>query len=247
MSLIKKTKTQTAFRPILYLLGALVLVATAYWWLKESRSIDQNWDLPGKHLPDKGALQLRIEEALYKKQSQEAPVIGPDIEQIIDPQAMEAKLAGLTKTVTLSREPNLQELEAFYLKHQENYREASQFTFKQLVFPFAKHGGLATTKARETLTDIDHLKTLEETLATIYLSSLELDNRYGQGYGDKVLGLVFDRQNKSLPCWSQPITSKLGAHIICFQQVELGDIPVLESVRSQVINDWRYWVMEKQP
>ena len=247
MNQIKKPKPRTTARPILYLLVGAILAAAVYWWFAESPPIDQSWDLAEKHLPDRDGLHQRIEQTLFKKQSQEALAIGPDIEQIIDPEAMEAKLAGLTKTVTLSREPSPQELEAFYSKHQENYREASQFSFKQLIFPFAKYGGLATTKAREILSDIDQLKTLAEPLETIYLSSLQLDTRYGQGYGDKMLGLVFDQQNTPLPCWSQPITSKIGAHIICFEHVVLGDIPELESVRSQVINDWRYWIMEKQP
>ena len=251
MNQIKHPKRQTASRPILYLLGTAILAAAAYWWFAESRPIDQNWDLGNKHLPDKDALQQRIDQTLYSKQSEQTLSMGTDREQIIDPQAMEAKLAGLTKTVTLSREPTTEELTIFYRRHQENYREASQFSFKQLIFPFAKYGGLATTRARETLKDMqanpDHLKARAEPPEAIYLSSLQLDTRYGQGYSDKMLGLISSHQNTALPCWSGPITSKIGAHIICFKQVKLGAIPELKSIRSQVINDWRYWIMEKQP
>jgi hypothetical protein len=34
-------------------------------------------------------------------------------------------------------------------------------------------------------------------------------------------------------------------HLVCIDNAVLGKIPSLEEVRSQVINDWRFAVVEK--
>ncbi len=234
-----------------YGLSFVVVTGTLYWWFAQSQPSGSNWTLENEHLPDKYDLQQRIDQALYLKQSGVDQTIGADIERIIDPQAMEAKLAGLTKTVTLSREPTTEELQLFFQRNHENYREASKFAYSQLTFPFANHGGLATAKAQQALSNIkannNFLSVLDEPPEEVFKTSLQLDDLYGQGFGDKLLDLITDYQGEALPCWSDPVTSKMGAHILCFKQVTVGAVPELESVRSQVINDWRYWVSEEQP
>ena len=67
---------------------------------------NSSWYGEDKHLPDKELLQERINQSLSDVHADVDRSIGADVERIIDPEAMEAKLAGLTKTVTLSREPN---------------------------------------------------------------------------------------------------------------------------------------------
>lgn len=234
-----------------YALSFLVVTGSLYWWFTHYQPSDSKWELENKHLPDKDDLQQRIDQTLYRKQSGVDQTIGADIERIIDPQSMEAKLAGLTKTVTLSREPSTEELQLFFQHNHENYREASKFAYSQLTFPFANHGGLATAKAQQALSDIkaskNFLSKLDEPPEEVFKTSLQLDDLYGQGFADKLLDLVTDYSGEDLPCWSDPVTSKIGAHILCFKHVTLGAVPELESIRSQVINDWRYWVSEGQP
>jgi len=228
--------------------SVVLMIAGLYWWLSEPRQQTVR-NIEQGYLPDREQLQALVNQRLDPAQQQPG-ASGMDAEDIIDQQGMEAKLAGLTKTVTLSREPSSEELEAYFQSHRENYREASKFVFTQLIFPFTQYGGLAITKARDAKTLIEtkasDLSNLKEIPQEAYLSSLQLDERYGQGFGDKLVRLIIDSQSGGLPCWSEAITSKVGAHILCFKQVSLGVIPALETVRSQVINDWRYWVKETQ-
>lgn len=226
-------------------------MGTVDLWFDQSETEDLNWHGKSKHLPDKELLQERINQSLSDVHADVDRSIGADVERIIDPEAMEAKLAGLTKTVTLSREPSPEELEAYFQSHRENYREASKFAFTQLIFPFTQYGGLATTRALEAKNNlkagVEDLGSLEVIPGETNLTSLELDDIYGQGFSDKLVSLFINDQDAPLPCWSNPITSKKGAHIMCFRRVALGAIPGLETIKSQVTNDWRYWVSEEQP
>ena len=67
----------------------------------------------------------------------------------------------------------------------------------------------------------------------------EIDERYGIDFSQKLIDLYMD-QKDAPNCWAEPITSKVGAHLICFKQVKLGAIPSIASIRSLLINDWRY-------
>lgn len=246
-----KIKFKRNIAAILFLMATVLVMGTVDLWFDQSETEDLSWHGESKHLPDKELLQARVNQALSGTHSEVDRSIGADIDRIIDPEAMEAKLAGLTKTVTTSREPSTAELKSYFQDNRENYREASRFAFTQLIFPFIQYGGLATTKAREAKNNlnakVEDFSGLEVIPREANLTSLELDDIYGQGFGDKLASLFINNQDAPLPCWSEPITSKKGAHIMCFTQVTLGAIPALETVKSQVTNDWRYWVSKEQP
>jgi hypothetical protein len=236
---------------LIYLVSFALFAGVLLWWFALSQDGNSEWHIDNQYLPDRNDFQQRIDQTLSQAYTEADRSIGADIERLIDPQAMEAKLAGLTKTVTTSREPSTAELKSYFQDNRENYREASRFAFTQLIFPFTQYGGHATTKAREAKnnlkTKVEDFSGLEVIPREANLTSLELDEIYGQGFGDKLVSLFINNQDAPLPCWSEPITSKKGAHIMCFTQVTLGAIPALETVKSQVINDWRYWVSEEQP
>lgn len=226
---------------------ATLLMAGLYWWLSEPRqqvvrSIEQGY------LPDREQLQALVNQRLDPAQ-QQLGVNDMDTEAIIDQQAMAAKLAGLTRTVTLSRAPTERELEDFFARHREDYREASSFGFTLISFPFAQFGGTAADRARRAMENLNthsHGGATEYTQQQLYLTTLELDERYGAGFGDKLIQLIAGDPLTNLPCWSQPVSSKIGAHLLCIERATLGAIPQLQEIRSQVINDWRYWISEQQ-
>jgi hypothetical protein len=47
-------------------------------------------------------------------------------------------------------------------------------------------------------------------------------------------------EGTALPCWQGPISSALGAHLVCVDRIIWGDYPPLEEVGNQLINDWRF-------
>lgn len=234
----------------LLLVAALIIVTalTVSWQLAQNNAHSQkDWDANRQNLPDIAALEKRIEINLFGEEAPATQGMGADIDQPIDIEAMEAKLAGLTKNVTTLRQPTEQELVDFYQANQADYRQDSRFGFRQILFSRAKHGGQAYQKAQQALADIAKGQTPtgdSSDLQSQYgLSSVDkIDREFGNNFSAKLQQEVLDNQ-PNLPCWTGPVASNQGIHLVCVEQAILGEIPDLASVRSQVINDWRYTVV----
>ena len=220
----------------LIILVFLALMAFSYWWIKAYQSSNISWDDSQIKLPSTELLQQQIDQQLIT-QTKIANAPGANLERIIDPQAMQIKLTGLTKNVTTEKVPSTQELEAFFQQNKQQYREQSYFQLSQIIFTHAKYGGQAKDFARQALSDeeID----LAVKSEAINFNSVEIDERYGSDFSQKLIDLYVAQKNDPT-CWAEPVTSKAGAHLICFKQVKLGAIPSISSIRSLLINDWRY-------
>jgi hypothetical protein len=219
----------------LIILGFLALMAISYWWIKVHESSEISWDDSQIKLPSSELLQQQIDQQLSEK-SQITNAPGANSDRIVDPQAMQIKLTGLTKNITTERIPSVEELKEFFQQHKQQYREQSYFKLSQIIFSHAKYGGQAMKTARQVLDEEMDLATKSETIS---LNSVEIDERYGSDFSQKLIDLYIDQKDDPT-CWQEPITSKVGAHLICFKQVELGAIPSVASIRSLLVNDWRY-------
>lgn len=229
----------------------IALLGTALYWLlaETDTPSEMDWDADRRNLPEISALQQRIEADLFGEQTAATETMGADIDEVIDRSAMEAKLEGLTKNVTTRRQPTEAELNAFYAQHKAQYRESSRYSFTQVIFTNAKHGGLARQMAKQALhqtrqTGIEP-KGDKTPLAERYFSatSVRVDREFGNNFAQKLFNLVKDGD---LPCWIGPIASSQGVHLVCIQNASLGTIPDLDEVRSQVINDWRFSVSTEE-
>ena len=225
----------------LIILVFLALMAISYWWIKINQSTEIGWDHSQIQLPNTELLQQQIDQQL-SNQSQLEDALGVDLDNIIDPQAMQTKLSGLTKNITTERVPSAQELENFFQQHKQQYREQSYFELSQVIFSHAKYGGQALDTARQALENKEI--NLEKKSVSINLNSIEIDERYGSGFSQKLIDLFVDQRDNS-DCWAEPITSKVGAHLICFKQVELGAIPQIATIKALLINDWRYTMAQQ--
>ncbi len=238
-------KTMTTQRPsaiILLLITLAIAVALSLYWYRENQYSDQrDWDANRQHLPDIAVLQQRIQNNLFNDNPSAIDSVGTDTDQIIDPQAMEAKLAGLTKNVTTLRQPSEQELLDYYREHQAEYREFSLFSFRHLLFSSAKYGGSAYQQAEQRLQQLQN--GIEPTNTEAYqATSDQIEATFGRSFAEKLLLLATQPSSQSLSqsCWTGPIASRLGVHILCIDNAVIGEIPSLDEVRSQVINDWRF-------
>jgi hypothetical protein len=233
------TKIQQTVRKLtlqqLIIFGFLALMAISYWWIKIHESSAISWDDSQIKLPSTELLQQQIDQQL-REQSQITNAPGDNSDRIIDPQAMQIKLTGLTKNITTEKVPSTQELEGFFQKNKQQYREQSHFQLSQIIFTHAKYGGQAIDIARQVLDEDIDLAAKSE---AINLNSVAIDERYGSDFSQKLIDLYIDQKDDPT-CWQEPITSKVGAHLICFKQVKLGAIPSIASIRSLLINDWRY-------
>lgn len=226
----------------LVILVFLTLMAISYWWIKVYKSSDISWDESQIKLPSAELLQQQIDQQL-NKQSQITNPPGADLDSIIDPQAMQAKLTGLTKNITTERVPSAQELDDFFQQNKQQYREQSYFQFSQTIFTYAKYGGQAMDAARQILDNKEI--NLEAKSEVINLNSIEINERYGSDFSQKLINLYINQED-NLNCWEDPITSKVGAHLICFKQVKVGAIPPIDSIKSLLINDWRYAMTQQR-
>ena len=225
----------------LIILFFLAVMVASYWWLKTSQPTDVSWDDSQIRLPDTQRLQQQIDQR-FTEEPELNKTPGSDLDNIIDSQAMQAKLNVLTKNITTERVPSAQQLDAFFQQHKHQYREQSYFEFSQSIFTHANYGGQAIDAARQAL--VDKEINVEAKSEAIKLNSIELDERYGSGFSQKLIDLYFDQKDNQ-SCWAEPITSVVGAHLICFKQVKVGAIPPIASIRSLLINDWRYAISQQ--
>ena len=139
-----KPFAKPSFKQLLVIALIIVIGLTISWQLPLNNGPSQkDWDANRQNLPEIAALEERIQLSLFGEQAPATEGMGPDIDQPIDIEAMEAKLAGLTKNVTTLRQPTDQELIEYYQKNQSSYREISKFSFRQILFSRSKHGGQA--------------------------------------------------------------------------------------------------------
>ena len=233
---------KTLSRQQFIICALLVVSAFSYWWIKFSQSTESTWDETVIQLPDTDRLQQYIDNKITQE-SEISRQVNDNLDEIIDDQAMQIKLSGLTKNITTERVPTDKELSQFYQQHQEQYRQVSSFKFTQYLLTNIRHGGQAVSMAQKILDTAPANR--KPPLALVSLNTLEIDRLYGAEFSRKIVAEVLEHP-QNLPCWTQAITSKIGAHLLCFKQVSIGTIPELESIKPQLVNHWRYETARKQ-
>ena len=218
------------------------LISLGYW-LKKTDKAEKSWAMDQLTTPDNAALQSRINSQLFDNDMVDAPGIGADIDSTLDQSAMEAKPAGLTKNVTTQKMPTTQQLESFYRQHRDNYREPSQLWLWVDTYSTARFGGQVFEKAQQALDNsVKNTSITKDDRFDRYgaILSTELEEKYGRAFTGKLLALINNSQ--SLPCWGGPISSAIGAHLVCVKEIDWGAYTPLEEIKSQLINDWRFSV-----
>jgi hypothetical protein len=201
-----------SFKQLLVIVLIVVTgLSVAFWLSQNSTPSQKDWDANRQNLPDIDALEKRIEINLFGEEAPATQGMGADIDQPLDMEAMEAKLAGLTKNVTTLRQPTEQELAEFYQANQADYRQDSKFSFRQILFSRAKQGGQAYQKAQQALMEIAEgqmpLGDSSDLQGQYGLRSADkIDREFGNNFSAKLQQAVLDNQ-PNLPCWTGPITS----------------------------------------
>jgi hypothetical protein len=244
------------------LLAVLIAISTAAYWLtRATPDLDPSQGLDTLTNVDSEALQQRINGKLFGEAITEPPGIGAQIHNTTDTSAMQAKLAGLTKNVTTQKLPSANELAVFYKLNKQRYRNPSKFWLEVISYATAKHGGRVFEQAKQEL-DTGQSPGGDRRDQYAGISTIELENLYGQTFVDSLMEIEQTEtkskaenkieskiENKikstALPCWYGPISSSLGAHLVCVTDVTWGNYPPLEEVENQLINDWRFSVSEE--
>ena len=244
------------------LLTALIVISTAAYWLSRATpELDSSPSLDALTNLDSDALQQRINSQLFGEAITEPPGIGAQIHSTTDTSAMQAKLAGLTKNVTTQQVPSANELAVFYKLNKQRYRNPSKFWLEVISYTTAKHGGRVFEKAKQEL-NTGQPPEGDQRDQYAAISTIQLGTVYGQSFIDSLMALEqnlvenlvenlnenlneSETENPALPCWHGPISSPLGAHLVCVDKIIWGDYPPLKEVENQLINDWRFSVSQE--
>ena len=235
---------------LIQLLTALIVISTAAYWLSRATpELDSSPSLDALTNLDSDALQQRINSQLFGEAITEPPGIGAQIHSTTDTSAMQAKLAGLTKNVTTQQVPSANELAVFYKLNKQRYRNPSKFWLEVISYTTAKHGGRVFEKAKQEL-NTGQLPVGDQRDQYAAISTIQLGTVYGQSFIDSLMALEQNldenkTENPALPCWHGPISSPLGAHLVCVDKIIWGDYPPLKEVENQLINDWRFSVSQE--
>lgn len=237
-----KIPTTHTKRFILLLSLVIALSAAAYWLTRATPMTDPAFSLDALTNADSEALQELIDSQLFGESIVEVAGIGADIDSTTDSSAMQTKLAGLTKNVTTQQLPSSAELGVFYQLNKQRYRNPSKFWLEVISFATAKHGGRVFQMAAQSL-NLEQPPVGDRSEQYAAISSVELERVYGQGFVDSLMTIEQSQAqlgDASLPCWYGPISSSMGAHLVCVDRIIWGDYPPLHEVENQLINDWRF-------
>jgi peptidyl-prolyl cis-trans isomerase C len=232
---------------LILLLVILATISTAAYWLTRSTpELNPLLGIDALTNADSEALQQRINSQLFGAAIIEPPGIGVDIDSTTDTSAMQAKLAGLTKNVTTQQLPSADQLAVFYTLNKQRYRNPSKFWLQVVSFATAKHGGRVFQQAEQALLLQGEGENATEPQGDqrdqySAISSIQLEAIYGQSFIDSLMETEPNSiEGTALPCWHGPISSALGAHLVCVDRIIWGDYPPLDEVENQLINDWRF-------
>jgi hypothetical protein len=178
------------------------------------------------------------EEILYR----EALALGLDQGDTIVKRRMVQKMEFLAEDLSALREPNREELMAWFENNPQRFTIAGRASFRHLYFAFNKRG----EGAREAAAGV--LATLAGQLAdSPAVTALGDPFMFQDYYGDRspeqvanVFGAKFARSLFQLQpgSWHGPIESGLGWHVVWVESMTPARVPAFEEVEPEVKSGW---------
>ncbi len=183
-----------------------------------------------------GLIQNYIrEEVLYR----EALAMGLDRDDGIVRRRLRQKMEFISENLANLDAPEEQELHAYLAAHQENYRQPTRFSFRQIYFNTSKRGQAAQADA---MTLVATLQAQDADVATLGdpLMVKQQFNSETEREIERALGSQFLQSLRETPTgsWQGPITSGFGLHLVHIDERIDGELSKLNDVRELVIRDW---------
>ncbi len=183
-----------------------------------------------------GLIQNYIrEEVLYR----EALAMGLDRDDGIVRRRLRQKMEFISEDLANLDAPEEQELHVYLAAHQENYRQPTRFSFRQIYFNTSKRGQAAQADA---MTLVATLQAQDADVATLGdpLMVKQQFNSETEREIERALGSQFLQSLRETPTgsWQGPITSGFGLHLVRIDERIDGELFKLNDVRELVIRDW---------
>jgi hypothetical protein len=179
------------------------------------------------------------EEVLYR----EALALGLDKGDGVVRRRLTQKMDFLSEDLASIDEPNEQELQAYLTSYQDDYREPSRYSFRQIYFNTSQRGESAQSAAMSALAKLK----VQDTDSNIGTEAMGDPLMVKQQFNDetereiqRVLGEAFLKALVEIPegGWQGPIRSGFGLHLVRIDEYIAGIASELNEVREQVVRDW---------
>jgi hypothetical protein len=200
----------------------------------------KRWNRPPTEDELEGLIEQCIRETVLYR---EALTMGLNQHDMVIRRRLAQKLEYLAKDLVALTPPTDVELQAYFAKHQECYREPALYTFTQVYFDPDKRGDATlddAEKIKATLIAqrdaIENAGALGDAfmLPNYYREkdALEIQRNFGNGFTKSLLELSTEQ-------WHGPILSGYGVHLVYVSQVIEPPAPVFEEERESVTEDWK--------
>jgi parvulin-like peptidyl-prolyl isomerase len=175
------------------------------------------------------------EEVLYR----EALALGLDQGDSIVRRRLTQKMEFLSEDLASLNQPSEQELQAYLTKHQDDYRQPSRFSFRQIYFNTSKRGESAQSSAMSLLTKLKAQDTGTDAMGDPLMVKHQFNHETEREI-QRVLGDTFLKALREIPAggWQGPIRSGFGLHLVRIDEHAIGKASELNEVREQVVRDW---------
>ena len=200
----------------------------------------KQWGRPPNDSEWSSLIDNEIREEVYYRQ---ALKMNLDHNDELIRRRMNQKLDFISSDLVQMQEPTDAVLQAYYVKHKSKYLLQASYSFSHIYFnadkrEHAKADALALLPSLPaTDNNLSALTKLGDAFAFAYHTNdalaKEIDAQMGEGFAAALANLPIGK-------WSGPVLSGFGAHLIFINAVKPASEPDFESIKAQLLNDYRY-------
>ena len=203
------------------------------------------WNRPPTPEEFKGLLDSHIKEELLFR---EASKLGLDQADTIIRRRLAQKMEFLTSDIADLEEVSNETLQTYYQENAENYQQPAELGFQQIYFstdkrqdPAADATALLTKLNDGSVTVEQAIESSDRTLLAPEFSTSELP-LIGRQFGTEFAEAIADQKPGD---WFGPVKSGYGLHLVKVLERNESQLPELDTIREEVLNDYRYDQREK--
>lgn len=219
---------------------------------EDLNQLQVTWMAQWKRLPTdeemRGLIDNRVEqEILYR----EALALGLEQNDEIIKRRLAQKMEFLAEDVSAIREPQPEELKAWFEKNSAQFALPGRITFRHLYFSPDKRGEQARRDAEQSLQRL--AGTTSDSASDSGFGDRFMDQNYfvdcsseqvSKVFGSKFSESLFKLQSSG--AWQGPVESGLGWHLIWIETITPGRIPSFEEVDpEQIKSEWTSYRREE--
>ena len=198
----------------------------------------KTWQRPPTDPELKGLIDDWVREEIATR---EAMALGLDKDDSVVRRRLRQKLEFVSDDIAAQTEPTDADLKSYLQAHPESFRVEPRFTFNQVYFDPAKHGG---NLARDTAQVLAQLKlaglgadssALGDSLLLEHTFQSTPTSEVAKQFGEKFAAALGELSPGD---WQGPVESGYGVHLVLVSERKEGRLPELADVRDIVRREW---------